>query len=224
MWLSSRARLSAIRPGISCSASRISLRPNSGERQILELERLAGRRPFAASNGCIFSVTVAIQFSFSRRAFVSSWLHLSSSAVARNNPGPFAFVSDASGTTRIDSNTVDCSSMRTLRSGKPEPDVSPSADDIVAVVRQHVGDDEASPGLRTRATIRERALRLGDVVSTSINVAASSRSSSMGRASISPRRRSTLSNGPVVSWRLQHGGEASTGTTWETNGASAALV
>ena len=50
---------SAIRPGISCSARRISLRPNSASDRSCTLN---GSRPaaLAAANGCSFSVTVAM--------------------------------------------------------------------------------------------------------------------------------------------------------------------
>src|SRR5262249_48043734 len=50
---------SAIRPGISCSARRISLRPKSASERSLTLK---GCRPaaLAASNGCSFSTIVAI--------------------------------------------------------------------------------------------------------------------------------------------------------------------
>jgi hypothetical protein len=50
---------SAIRPGISCSASRISLRPNSASDRSFTLN---GSRPIAvaAANGCIFSVSVGM--------------------------------------------------------------------------------------------------------------------------------------------------------------------
>src|SRR5881296_1018864 len=74
-----------ISPGISCSARRISLRPNSASERSFTLN---GSRPaaFAAVNGCIFSVTVAICLSSffaalpfgglrAFRAFVFSCLH-----------------------------------------------------------------------------------------------------------------------------------------------------
>src|SRR5579884_2605832 len=59
---------SAISPGISCSASRISFRPKSASERTLTLY---GSRPAAcaASNACIFSVTVAIRFSWLQLLF-----------------------------------------------------------------------------------------------------------------------------------------------------------
>src|SRR5712691_4577945 len=73
---------SAIRPGISCSARRISLRPNSACERSFTLK---GSRPavFAATNGCIFSVAVAICLSSTVTTMTRKHEELKSSSFSR---------------------------------------------------------------------------------------------------------------------------------------------
>ena len=92
--------------------------------------------------------------------------------------------------------------------GEAEPHVAHLLPVALAIVRQHVDDEQRGRrGLSTRATSASARSGSGTWCSTSISVAASSRASSIGSASSSPRRSSTLSK-PLqpLPRRLQHRG------------------
>src|SRR5262245_24868840 len=147
---------SAISPGISCSARRISLRPNSAcERSFT----LYGSRPaaFAAANGCIFSVAVAILFS-------SVTVYSGSPGRRDEKRRPLCF--------RVRLQRDDPDVLESVRAkqalrvllGKAEPHVTHLLAVAVAIVRQHVDDQRPSPGLHDARDLGERLFRLRHVM------------------------------------------------------------
>src|ERR1700674_5063764 len=159
---------SAIRPGISCSARRISLRPNSAcERSFT----LYGSRPaaFAAANGCIFSVTVAISLLLCLAGVIRR------PSVRRPSPsGPRRRCDEQSRALRPgigrqgnDPNVLEAGpgqqSLHMLLA-EPEPHVAHLLPIVLAIVRLHVDEDHAAAGLQDARHLGERALRLGHVM------------------------------------------------------------
>src|SRR5437899_6308340 len=166
---------SAMRPGISCSASRISLRPNSASDRSLTLN---GSRPaaLAAANGFITSVTDDISCSSQPgprgtlhakkrrlalfRVLVSSWLHLFSS---RRDEQPRPLRAGV-GWKRHDPSVFEpCLGQQPLQLlvAEAEPDVPHLLPVILAIVRLHVDDYEPPMRLEDARHLGERALRLG---------------------------------------------------------------
>src|SRR5215471_18215476 len=133
-FLAACCRRSAMSPGISCSARRISLRPNSASARFFTLN---GSRPaaFAAANGCIFSATVAIVvFSFG------------------SLPGPPSRRREKQARTfglcvwrqRDDARVVEAAIVEDFADvlvGKPEPHVAHLLPVVLSIVRQHVDDE-----------------------------------------------------------------------------------
>ena len=74
-----------------------------------------------------------------RRDFVS---RRASSPVATNKPGPFARRPAAAGRSRIRSKPASFSSRLHVVVGEPEPHVAHLLPVALAIVRQHVDDDE----------------------------------------------------------------------------------
>src|SRR5581483_11494323 len=121
---------SAISPGISCSASRISLRPKSASARFFTLY---GSRPaaFAASNACSFSVTVAMLLSC---RYKQPWSFDARVGCERHN-----FWIRTSGF---------CDPLRDLVFAESEPHVAHLLTVVLAIVRQHIDDDQPSARLQ----------------------------------------------------------------------------
>ena len=156
-----------MRPGISCSARRISLRPHSASLQIGHLVTAAGRLSAAASNACIFSVrTVAIAFLLvsairdrdlaiaiaSRKSeFINAAI-----LVAHRREQRRAFRVGIGGQ-RPHPDVVEPGSgeePRHLLLGKSEPDVAHLLLILLALVRQHVDDEQRGRPAGPRAPLR----------------------------------------------------------------------
>src|SRR5216683_3152658 len=172
---------SAIRPGISCSARRISLRPNSACERSFTLK---GSRPaaFAASNGWSFSTAVAMHSlllatlkgspyrcraslsgSPCRCVFAFSWLHVS-----------FRRCDEQSRTLRArrrwerhDPDVFEpCFAQHApdVIVAEPEPHVAHLLPVIVPVVREHVDDQHAAARLEDPRDLGQPTLGLRHVM------------------------------------------------------------
>ena len=128
--------------------------------------------------------------------------------VATNNPGPFALSRPAAAATILTSFESGCRSSSRLHVlvAEPEPHVAHLLTVALAIVRQHV--DEHERGRPASGRARPRPARAPAPARDAAPASASPRRaapSSIGSASSSPRRRSTLSKPlqPLLR-RLQH--------------------
>src|SRR6266542_4948584 len=170
-------RRKAIRPGISCSARRISLRPYSASDRSLTLY---GSRPaaFAASNAWSFSTAIVMHFSFTRlatkarkheeelhpfRVFVSSWLHLFLSCRDEQSRSLRTRVwRQRNDTDALESCVIQHPGDVILR--ESEPDVAHLLTVALSIVGQHVGDDQAATRLQHARHLGQRERRVGQMV------------------------------------------------------------
>src|SRR5262245_20441014 len=144
-------RLSAMSPGISCSARRISFRPKSASARSFTLK---GSRPaaFAAAKGCSFSTTVAIV--------------LSPLCTSGRDEQSRTFRSRIGGQ-RHDGDLLEPSvaeQAADVRLRETEPDVAHLLLVAFAVVGEHVGDHDAAAGCDDARGFGQRACRIGHMV------------------------------------------------------------
>ena len=134
-----------------------------GERQILHLERLAaggfrrGERVQLLDHSChAVSPSISRDLSIAddgRSAFVTR-ASACVSPVATNSAGPFACASGGSGTIRTSVESGVRRAAAELLLGEPEPDVAHLLPVVLAVVRQHVDDDQRGRPASARAPPR----------------------------------------------------------------------
>src|SRR6516162_169692 len=132
----------AIKPGISCSARRISLRPNSASARFFTLK---GSRPaaFAAANGCIFSATVAIVlFSFGSLLGPPS-----RGSEKQGRTSCLGVWSQRDYASVIEAGIVEHFANVFVR--EPEPDMAHLLPVVLPVVGQHVDDQDAGARLES---------------------------------------------------------------------------
>ena len=220
------------------------LAPEFGERQVFHLERLAagglgggeGMKCWGGGSHVLFSFLNvrgappprAVPSPLSRLGFGCIDLLLSAAFSQCQRTVPGLLISDpaSSGTILIVGESAlrrgfaGCAHLKTR--ARRDPSAGGSSRDRAAACRRSAPAARLEHARRLRCSARSGS---GRWCSTSASVAASSRASSIGSASSSPRRSSTLSN-PCSRFfaACSIAADASTAMTRLTNGASAAVI